>query len=307
MDSVPQWFAGVKLNFAENILFSPDPSDPSKLAKTGKEDTKIACTEVREGCTEIRDVSWAELRQRVGRLANAMRAHGVGKGDRVAVVASNSLDTLTVFFAITSLGGLFSSSSTDMGSKGILDRLTQIKPKYVFVDDRAVYNGKTIDLRPKMEEVVTGMRDVIEFERLVSLPRFQDKPEDVSRVPKTITLAEYLNKGNGNAELVFEKIEFKDPFLVVYSSGTTGTPKCIVHSAGGVLINSVKEGKLHRDIGPETVALQYTTVSLRRGGQVLSLTSAICRRAGSCTSARSWDCIMGLGWFCMTVRHSSQI
>ncbi|GAB7366868.1 hypothetical protein MBLNU230_g1036t2 [Neophaeotheca triangularis] len=268
MDSVPRWFEGVRVNFAENVLFTADPTDASRGTTTGKEDGKIACTEVREGCTEVRDVSWKELRQRVGALANAMRANGVGKGDRVAVVASNSLDTLVVFYAVTAVGGLFSSSSTDMGTKGVLDRLTQIKPDFVFVDDWAVYNGKSIDLRPKMREIVEGMKGIGEFKGLVSMPRWQDKPEDISGVPRTQLLSSFLSAAKGDSTLRFEKIAFDDPFIVVYSSGTTGIPKCIVHSTGGVLINSKKEGILHRDVGPSSTVLQYTTT-----GWIMYLTS----------------------------------
>ncbi|GAB7347025.1 hypothetical protein MBLNU459_g3171t1 [Dothideomycetes sp. NU459] len=276
MDSRPKWFSGVKLNFAENILFSADPTDPSRRVQTGKEDAKVACTEVREGCTELRDITWAELRERVGLLAQAMKAHGVTKGDRVAVVASNSIDTLVVFFAVTTLGGLFSSSSTDMGTKGILDRLTQIKPKWVFADDWAVYNGKTVDLREKMGQIVTGMESVHEFQGLVSMPRWQDRPADVARVPRTMTLARYLEQARGSSELPFERVDFSDPFLIVYSSGTTGIPKCIVHSVGGVLINGKKEGKLHRDFGPEAVNLQYTTT-----GWIMYLQSVMALQHGA--------------------------
>lgn len=261
MDSIPRWFEGVTLNFAENLLYSADPSDPSQQSVHGKEDSKIAVTEVREGCKEIRDVSWKELRGRVGQLSNAMRAHGVCPGDRVAIVASNSVDTLAVFLAVTALGGLFSSSSTDMGTKGVLDRLLQIKPKWVFFDDWAVYNGKTVDLTTKMQEVEQGMEGLQEFEGLVSMPRFQSKPLDVSSIPNTKTLSKYLEHAKGDSTLTFERLPFHAPFLIVYSSGTTGVPKCIVHSIGGVLINSQKEGKLHKDYGPHTVYLQYTTVS----------------------------------------------
>jgi acetoacetyl-CoA synthetase len=130
IDSVPRWFEGVYLNFAENILYSRTRFDrTSKRGTKGKEEFKIAVTEVREGGTEVRDVSWGQLRAEVGEMASAMKAHGVKKGDRIAIVASNSVDTLKVFLASTALGGIFSSSSTDMGTKGILDRLLQIEPK----------------------------------------------------------------------------------------------------------------------------------------------------------------------------------
>ncbi|KAJ5365241.1 AMP-dependent synthetase/ligase [Penicillium concentricum] len=254
MDSIPGWFAGVRLNFAENLLFSHVVG-----GKSGKEDDKIAVSEVRESAAYgVTHLTWVELRRQTGVLIQAMKAHGVVRGDRIAVCAANSIDTLLVFLASTAIGAIFSSSSTDMGVKGILDRLLQIKPRWLFMDDWAVYNGKNIDLRSRIRDIVHGMMSIPEFQGIVSQPRFSSAA-DISSIPMTQTLAHYISKAGGNEKLEFEKVGFGDPFLVVYSSGTTGQPKCIVHSVGGILLNSTKEGSLHSEIGPDSVTLQYTT------------------------------------------------
>ncbi|CZS94139.1 related to acetoacetyl-CoA synthetase [Rhynchosporium agropyri] len=258
IDSVPVWFKGVNLNFAENLLHARVLGAPSsQRGKIGKEDDKIAVTEIREGYTEVRDVTWGQLRKEVEVLADAMKAHGVVKGDRVVVVASNSVDTLKVFLAITTLGGLFSSSSTDMGVQGVLQRALQVTPKYIFMDDFTIYNGKKVDLRDKMLHIVEGMQNITEFEGMVSMPRFSN-PVDVSTIPKTESLAKYVSKATAKAP-DFEPTAFHDPFFIAYSSGTTGPPKCIVHSVGGCILSSAKEMKLHGEVTSNSVVLQYTT------------------------------------------------
>lgn len=277
MDSVPPWFDGVQVNFAENSLLSPHTTHPSESTTFRKEDDRIACTEVREGASETTQCCWKELRDRVALLSNAMRARGVTRGDRVAIVASNSIDTLVVFYAVTALGGIFSSSSTDMGTKGILDRLRQIKPKFVFVDDWALYNGKTFDLRDKMSDIEAGMEGVSELQGLVSMPRTQGKPLDVSQVKRCETLSAFLAAGGGDKILRFTRVGFNDPFLIVYSSGTTGMPKCITHNVGGVLLNARKEGNLHGDLATyDPCVLQYTTT-----GWIMYLSSCLSHVKGA--------------------------
>lgn len=131
IDQVPRWFEGVTLSFAENILYSRAAADPpGHRSKLHKEDDRVAITEVREGGSELRECSWGELRSRAAALAAAMyHSKGVGKGDRVVAVAANSVETFVVWLATNWLGAIFSSSSTDMGTEGILQRSVQVNPK----------------------------------------------------------------------------------------------------------------------------------------------------------------------------------
>jgi acetoacetyl-CoA synthetase len=124
------------------------------------------------------------------------------------------------------------------------------------MDDFALYNGRRIDLRRKMAHVVNGMRGISEFKGIVSLPRFE-QPFDITSIPRTQLLSQFISTATDN-EVKFERTSFSDPFLIVYSSGTTGTPKCITH-AGGSLLSAFKEGTLHRELTADSVVLQYTT------------------------------------------------
>jgi acetoacetyl-CoA synthetase len=131
--------------------------------------------------------------------------------------------------------------------------------QFLFMDDWAIYNGKTIDLRQKMTEIVRGMKGVKEFAGVVSMPRFRNRePADVRGIPKAQLLRDFLSKATSKT-LQFEKTAFRDPFMIAYSSGTTGVPKCIVHSIGGALLSAAKEGVRHREMDSTGVALQYTT------------------------------------------------
>ncbi|KAH6689621.1 acetoacetyl-coenzyme A synthetase [Plectosphaerella plurivora] len=261
IDSIPRWFEGIRLNWAENLLYSRERSDsPGHRGTKGKEDDKIAITEVREGGGEVREVTWRQLRAEAGKMAAAMKARGVKKGDRIVLVGANSVDTALVFIAATWLGAMFSSSSTDMGVGGILQRTVQIDPKFIFFDDAALYNGRRVDLREKMTGVSKGMLSSPSFEALVTIPRWRDAPLDVSSVPRAETLTKFLASAPlSTAYPAFEHVEFHDPFLVYYSSGTTGVPKAIVHAVGNITLNLIKEGRLHEGTTEKSAGLQYTT------------------------------------------------
>ncbi|KAK4169056.1 hypothetical protein QBC43DRAFT_296387 [Cladorrhinum sp. PSN259] len=267
IDAVPRWFEGLRMNFAENMLFSKSKGGgkggKAGNSKEGKEDDKVAVVEVREGGKEERSVTYGELRERASTLAKAMKERGVKKGDRVVIVAANSVETLLVLLASTWVGAVFSSSSTDMGVKGILQRAVQVNPKLLFMDDSALYNGKVVDLRGKMAEIVDGLKDCSNFQGVVSIRRFEEA-KDISKVPKAETWGSFLmaaDRGGVPRKGLpkFIRIPFHEPLLICYSSGTTGTPKAIVHSVGGILINYFKEGVLHEGLGPDSVTLQYTT------------------------------------------------
>jgi acetoacetyl-CoA synthetase len=143
------------------------------------------------------------------------------------------------------------------------------------MDDFAIYNGKKVDLREKMIAIVEGMKDSPDFTAMISMPRFS-KPADISSVPNSQTLADFVLKANGSPPPNFEQVAFHDPFFIAYSSGTTGTPKCIVHSVGGCLLASAKESRLHGELTADSVTLQYTTT-----GWIMYIVSVVNLLAGA--------------------------
>ncbi|KAM4056292.1 AMP-binding enzyme [Hirsutella rhossiliensis] len=260
ISKLPRWFAGVRLNWAENLLWTRGPDGAGARSTLHKEDGKTAVTEVREGGRDVVDVTWAELRARVARLAAAMQARGVGEGDRVVMVGAHACQTLVVFLATAWLGAVFSSSSTDMGVAGLLQRTVQIDPKFIFFDDAALYNGKVVYLHDKIKGVIDGMQGCSLFQKVVVVERFAHEPRDTSGIAQTERLEQFLQAAPvGSSPPPIRRIGFQDPLIIYYSSGTTGTPKAIVHGVGPLLMNVVKEGALHFDLTPDDVGLQYTT------------------------------------------------
>ena len=243
---VPQakWFPEARLNFAQNILESPLVSAGQRHVLTG----------VREGGEEVEHVTLVDLQQRVARIAEELIRLDVRSLDRVACIGANSITTFTVFLAVASIGAIFTVCSPEMGEKGILDRFLQIKPKVLFADDFCVYNGKKIACLTKAQSVASSLQSYPPFKGLIVIPRFGDKYHKDVRAIDDLPEARLPKP-------VFSQLPFSHPLVIVYSSGTTGQPKCIVHTAGGVLLKQKVEQILCFDVKPDSVYLQYTTVS----------------------------------------------
>ncbi|OAL23087.1 hypothetical protein AYO20_11078 [Fonsecaea nubica] len=262
----PEFFPGVKLSFPENLL-------------SGRPPKEIAVHVVQEGGTDIKDYTWGELYSMVERAADALISLGVKKHDRVAAVLSNRLETVVLCLATLSIGAIWSSSSPDMGESGILDRLTQIKPKIVFGEASVVFKGKAMDLAAKNAAIVRGLEGFTEFKTLVVLPpQGQEggaKKNNNSGGRQVLSYEEFLEHSIGRP-LKFTRLPFSHPGFIVYSSGTSGAPKCIVHSAAvsslsfpigfnpsdsaqGLLLSVKKDAFLAFDVQPGDVVLQYTT------------------------------------------------
>ncbi len=234
-----RWFPGAHLNFAENLLRRRDRSPAI-----------VFWSEDRLKST----VTFAELYSEVSRLAQALRAAGIKPGDRVAGFMPNVPGTVIAMLAAASIGAVWSSCSPDFGVQGVLDRFGQIEPRVLFAADGYFYNGKTIDLLPRLKQIIDGMPSV---EKLVIVPYTRPRPQ-IADIPRAVNVHDLMAPYRPR-EIQFERFPFNHPLFIMYSSGTTGVPKCIVHGAGGTLIQHLKEHQLHVDLKAGERLFYFTT------------------------------------------------
>jgi acetoacetyl-CoA synthetase len=235
-----EWFPGATLNFAEHLL--------------RRRDDAVAVISVAEN-GQREQLTWAELAEHVAGFQASLQATGVGLGDRVAACMPNTWQTLVAMLATTSLGAIWSCSSPDFGTHGVIDRFGQIEPKVLITCAAYRYAGKTIDQTDKINGILEQLPTL---RQLIIVPYAQPQTHvEVYRTRAEVALWDDFYESGG--EPVFVPVPFHHPLYVLYSSGTTGVPKCIIHSTGGVLLQHVKEHGLHCDLGPGDRLFYYTT------------------------------------------------
>ncbi len=234
-----KWFSGARLNFAENLLRYRD--DQVALIFKGEDHDSTTMT-------------YSELYDEVARVAKSLKEAGVQMGDRVAAFMPNMPETIVAMLAATSLGATWSSCSPDFGIKGVLDRFGQIKPKVLFTANGYWFKGKSLD---SIERISDILKQLPSLEKVVVVPYTEQDP-DISGVPNAIHYRDFKSP-DSNLEIEFEQLPFEHPLYIMYSSGTTGLPKCMVQSAGGILIHQLKELILHTDLKREDTIFYFTT------------------------------------------------
>jgi acetoacetyl-CoA synthetase len=234
-----KWFSGTRLNFAENLLRYRD----NQTALIFKGEDQVAAR-----------MTYAELYDEVARVAISLRAAGVKSADRVVGFMPNMPETIIAMLAATSIGATWSSCSPDFGIKGVLDRFGQIQPKVIFTADGYFFKGKHLDSLERISNIIKKLPSI---EKLVVVP-YTEKNPDINGLPNAILYNDFKSS-ESNLEIEFEQLSFDHPLYIMYSSGTTGLPKCMVQSAGGILIHHLKELMLHTDLKREDTIFYFTT------------------------------------------------
>jgi acetoacetyl-CoA synthetase len=236
-----KWFPGARMNFAENLLRFRD----ERTALIFRAETQKSAR-----------MSYAELYDAVARLAKSLRETGVSSGDRVVGYMPNMMETVIGMLAASSLGAIWSSCATDIGAPAALERLGQVEPKLMITADGYYYKGKPIETLTNAAEVARGIPSL---QKTIVVPYIYERA-DISKIPNAMYYGDYVSK-EANLEMDFTQVPFDHPQYIMFSSGTTGKPKCMVQGSGGVLINHLKDLILHTDLRREDTIFYITSCS----------------------------------------------